>query len=166
MISERSFEKIDINDLNRLANIAYKDRVDFFLRYPNWAVLYAQKILCVALCQGAALHFIDGKNGIKDFDVWTFYVESKKPFPYRRLRSYDFGMPKFGKTPGFEYFIGRKVDLIGRSIPIKSDNPIKNLIEYLSHPRTKSARELSKKGIVILEPTKYIGKIVWQKEHL
>jgi hypothetical protein len=31
--------------------------------------LYADRLFAVALCQGAALHYIDGKNGVKDLDV-------------------------------------------------------------------------------------------------
>ena len=33
------------------------------------------QIIAVALCQGAALHYVNGSNGIKDLDVWTFYAE-------------------------------------------------------------------------------------------
>ena len=26
------------------------------------------------LCQGAALHYVNGRNGVKDFDVWSIYA--------------------------------------------------------------------------------------------
>jgi hypothetical protein len=29
----------------------------------------------VPLCQGGALHYVNGSNGVKDFDVWSFYDE-------------------------------------------------------------------------------------------
>ena len=36
-----------------------------------------------ALCQGAALHYVDAKNGVKDFDVWSFYTQrADGSFPY------------------------------------------------------------------------------------
>jgi hypothetical protein len=40
-------------------------------------------LVCVALCQGAALHFVDGENGVKDFDVWTFYAARLTTQPSR-----------------------------------------------------------------------------------
>lgn len=57
-----------MRDLNRLAEIARLDQEDFFARKPRYRVL-RQESVCVALCQGAALHFVDGENGVKDFDV-------------------------------------------------------------------------------------------------
>lgn len=47
---------------------------DLFARHPHGAGRYAGRLLCRALCQGAALHYLDGKNGVKDFDVWSFYA--------------------------------------------------------------------------------------------
>jgi len=36
------------------------------------------------LCQGAALHYVNGKNGVKDFGVWSFYAQHDDwPFPPR-----------------------------------------------------------------------------------
>ena len=80
--SERSFVKIETCDLERLALLSKEDREKFFSSYPRWQRLYADRILCIALCQGAALHYIDEKNGVKDFDVWTFYAaHPDAPFP-------------------------------------------------------------------------------------
>lgn len=112
---ERSSETITAEDLTRLAAIAAKDRASFFSRYPRYK---DAKVLCVALCQGAALHYINGENGIKDFDVWTFYEQIKQTpdFPPRRLTQYDFGESKFCKHPLDENYLGRRVDVIGRSI--------------------------------------------------
>ena len=67
--------------------------------------------------EGAALHFVDGKNGVKDFDVWSFYSDKKgvPQFPFHRRARADFGESKFGKCPG-ESLKGRRVDIFGRSI--------------------------------------------------
>jgi hypothetical protein len=114
----RSLKKITLHDLRNLASIARKDREDLFKRKPEFGKIYRDRLMCVALCQGAALHYLDGKTGIKDFDVWTFYkAYPKMPFPPRRNVQRDFGHPKFGKTPGATQFAGKCVDLIGRSIP-------------------------------------------------
>ena len=118
----------------------------------------------IALCQGAALHYLYGKAGVKDFDVWTFYSEHPSaPFPYRRVGGRDFGSPKFGRHPSnADRFIGRGVDLIGRSLKcsLKSD-PEKIVREYLANPRTKSAKALSKKAVVLLYPKNLLGKSIW-----
>jgi hypothetical protein len=79
----RSTKHISDADLDRLAELARRDRAEFFARRRPLAPPVSA-LLCVALCQGAALHFIDGRNGIKDFDVWTFYRRrGARQFPPR-----------------------------------------------------------------------------------
>jgi hypothetical protein len=47
---------------------------------------------------GAALHYLDARTGIKDFDVWSFYAaRSDRPFPYRWRGTADYGPSKFGR---------------------------------------------------------------------
>jgi hypothetical protein len=154
----RSFEKITVADLEKLAAIARADREDLFRRKPDLGKLYAKRLICVALCQGAALHYIDGINGIKDFDVWSFFREhTKRPFPYRRNVPYDFGHPKFSTSPDRLDFAGRRVDLIGRSIPCeKGQDPIIVVQNYLLSSSNKSPRLLTKKAVIILEPEELI----------
>ena len=84
---ERSLERFTDGDLERLAELAAHDRAERFRRKPRWSV-YADRVICVALCQGGALHYVDGANGIKDIDVWTLYAEHPEgPFPARWLTS-------------------------------------------------------------------------------
>lgn len=71
--SSRSQVRITRSDLDRLALLAEADRDDLFERRPDTGRLYADRLFAVALCQGAALHYVDGTNGVKDFDVWSFY---------------------------------------------------------------------------------------------
>ena len=61
------------SDLLRLREIAARDREEFFERNRKYDDL-RNHVVAVVLCQGAALHFVDGRNGIKDTDVWTFYA--------------------------------------------------------------------------------------------
>jgi hypothetical protein len=164
MISDRSYKKITKTDLKRLLRIADKDREDFFSRHPRWKKLYSGRMICIALCQGAALHYLDRKNGVKDFDVWTFYSEHlSAPFPYRRMVVRDFGSTKFGCHPSHaNRFKGRGVDLIGRSLKCsKNANPTELIQNYLKNPKTKSAKALSKKAVVLLFPENLFGKIIW-----
>ena len=112
----RSLKQITDRDLARLAEVARQDRADFFSK-PRPSAPVLRDVLCVALCQGAALHYLDGRNGIKDFDVWTFYRRhGRKQFPPRRIVSRDLGHTKFGRSPDRPDFDGRRVDLIGRSL--------------------------------------------------
>jgi hypothetical protein len=158
----RSRKPITLADLQRLADIARSDRDDFFQRHPRWSALYSQRLLCVALCQGAALHFVDGKNGVKDFDVWSFFCEiAGQPIRRRRVVSRDFGQPRFGKSPDKPNFIGRKVDLLFKSIACTSDrSPARSLRQYLTEGRRHTARCLAKKAVVLLEPK--VGVVIWR----
>jgi hypothetical protein len=159
----RSYKKITNNDLRVLADIARKDREDLFHRNPDLGKIFRDRIICVALCQGAALHYLDGKTGIKDFDVWTFYrAHPQKQFNPRRNVQRDFGDPKFGKTPGATQFTGKCVNLIGRSIPWKKgQTPIKVLQDWLKHSNNESPRFLAKKAVIIIEPKDLIGFVAW-----
>jgi hypothetical protein len=150
-------------DLIRLGELAAQDRLDLFTRKPQTGRLYAKRLFAVALCQGAALHYLDGKNGVKDLDVWNFFTESpERPFPYRRLANIDFGNLRFGVTPDAPHFIGRRVDIIGRSIPgADPSDPVETLRRYLHAGKTRSARLLALKAMILIEPTRLLGTVVW-----
>jgi hypothetical protein len=127
-------------------------------------VALAERLICVALCQGAALHLIDGTNGVKDFDVWTFFAAraGEPPFPWRRRRTCVFGDPRFGRPPDKPDFLGRHVDLLGRSLePAGETTPDAVLSGYLSRGATETARALSEKAVVFLEPADRLGARAW-----
>lgn len=161
----RSYEPITLADLHLLGSIARSDREDFFQRYPHWSVLYSQRLLCVALCQGAALHFADGRNGIKDFDVWNFFSEIPgQPIRRRRVVSRDFGHPKFGTSADKPDFVGRRVDLLFKSIACQpGHSPMLSLQQYLTAGRTDTARCLAAKAVVLIEPVELAGTVAWPK---
>ena len=69
---DRSLERIDIPDLLRLAALAADAEAELFRRNPRGSGRYAGRLLGRALCQGAALHYVNKTNGVKDFDVWSF----------------------------------------------------------------------------------------------
>jgi hypothetical protein len=161
----RSLERIERNDLLRLAALAAGGEAGLFARHPQGAGRYAGRLLCRALCQGAALHYLDGTNGVKDFDVWSFYsAREDGPFPYRWRGTADFGPSKFGRYPGGPpSCVGRRVDLIGRSLPAPlGADPAKVLRDYLSAERTASAHELAKKAVVLITPEDALGDVVWR----
>jgi len=150
-------------DLRRLGDIALTDLESLFRRHPEIGRLYRHRLFAIALCQGAALHFLDGKNGVKDFDIWSFFkAHPKRPFPYRRNGSADFGYPKFGRSSSWEHFVGRRVDLLGRSLKMSArESPTDTLRKYLSSSKTATARALAQKAMILIYPRPLLGTVVW-----
>jgi len=162
-VKNYSKEEINEADLRRLLEIARIDREDFFARHKEWARLYKDRIICTALCQGAALHYFGKGDGINDFDVYTFYATNPTKIWYaKRLKNVDFGDSKFGTSSDKPDYIGRRVDLMGRSLDVNINrDPIIAIREYLHSKRTETARLLSEKAVVMLEPVEYLGTVVW-----
>ncbi|MCS6773752.1 MAG: hypothetical protein RMM31_11125 [Anaerolineae bacterium] len=159
---ERSFEPITDEDLHRLVAIARAALEDLCQRKLRWAP-YRARILAIALCQGAACHHLDGRTGIKDFDVWFFFAEVPgNPFPHRWRPRRDFGASRFGHTPGFRG-VGRRVDVLGRSLPVPVDaDPVATLQDYFASGRTASARALRQKAAILLYPPELWQTVVWR----
>src|SRR6202158_5461767 len=147
----RSFRRITDGDLARLAEFAAEQRADFFRRRPDWARLYSRRVLCTALCQGAALHYARGDAGINDFDVYTFYAQHCKRPWYAKSRSVrDFGDAKFGQSVDKPGFVGRRVDLMGRGIPADPrEDPVAAVQRYLRSDRPGTVRFLAEKAVVL-----------------
>ena len=162
--SVRSTERIDRDDLLRLAELAAEVEVSLFERKPRGAGRYAGRLLCRALCQGAALHYVNAGNGVKDFDVWSFYAERDDgPFPYRWRGTADYGPSKFGRYPGDPpSYTGRRVDFLGRSLRASLDaDPVAAIRDYLAAGNTASAKELAAKAVVLIYPRELLGQIIW-----
>lgn len=160
---ERSSEKITKADLKKLLRLARDDMDRFFARNPKYS-RYKGKEALVALCQGSALHYLDKKNGVKDFDVWFFYPSKNPNLPYRRRGVADFGKSKFGVHPKMKRkgYSGRTVDVLMRSEPFfKGKNPGKEIIDYLQNKGSKTANLLSAKAIIGLYPEKLFGAKLW-----
>ncbi len=164
MDSDRSLERITRADLKRLARIAEEDRTEFFARHPEFAILYARRLLCTALAEESALHYLNGVTGIREFSVWSFYAEHPEaPFPVHRPARTDFGKSRFGRAPDApEAYAGRPVELQGRSIDATpGDDPVEALQRYLKTGATRSARELAHKAVVLIAPDTLLGVEVW-----
>jgi hypothetical protein len=171
--SGRSYEPIEPADLQLLAHIGAEDREMFYQRRPE----YCGRLLCVALCQRAGKHYVDiarassSPIGVKDFDVWSFFAAIPgERFPAdKRNRHVDFGPSKFERWPDelerFRHFTGRRVDLLMRALPVPLDaDPVAALRAYLVEATTTSARALAAKGVVLIEPRRLLGTIVWPAE--
>ena len=165
-VSERSLAVFDAGDLQRLSEIARKDLQRFIANDHEASADFANKVLCVALCQGSALHQVNKTNRVKDIDVYTFFATDEgKLFPPRRpVMSYDFGPSKFGRHPDDEGYIGRRVDCLGRSIAYTvGTSPVEALQDFLQKKPTRTAYLLAQKAVVIIDPVKHRGDVVWPK---
>ncbi|MBE5451262.1 hypothetical protein [Mycobacteroides abscessus] len=161
-VVERSMAPLTEEHLRRLAEIAKTDREGLFNRKPHLAV-YRDRILLTALCQGAALHYLNGTNGVKDLDVYTFYADQPGVgHPYRRRGVEDFGESELGRHPDDHGYLGRRVDLLGRTLKVApSSEPVAAVRSYLREARTATAKELAKKAVVVVDPGPRFGQIVW-----
>ena len=156
MDDRRAYEALTNEHLDRLSEIARRDREGLFNRYPRLGAL-RDLIISVALCQGGALHYVDGHTGIKDLDVWTLYAEHPDiRYPHRRHGEAQFGPSELTGWSG-------RVDLFGRSLPYSiGQNAIAVWRGYLGTPRTKSAWLLAQKAVVIIEPAELRGEVAWR----
>jgi len=165
----RSYEKITKSDLKRLLKLTKDDHKDFIRRHPKYKNL---KVLSICLCQGGALHYLDGKTGIRDFDTYIFFERNQSiRYPCRRRGFGDFGESKFGKTyinPSNSQSVnkytqakGRYVDIMGREIDNIDNDYEKSIQNYLKEPKSATPYFLSQKAAVVLEPINDLGKIIW-----
>ena len=162
--TDRSLALIEVDDLLRLAALAADAEAELFARNPDGSGRYADRLLGRALCQGAALHYVNGTNGVKDFDIWSFYAQHEDwPFPARWRGTRDFGPSKFGRYPDDPpLYSGRRVDLLGRSLPTApGTDPADAIRRYLAARRTTSAKALAAKAAVLIDPHNRAGEIVW-----
>lgn len=152
------------------AGADWQDIIEYILRY-----LYARKMqltLCVSMrwqpmprpssssairavpaamsaaywAEPAAMHFVNGKNGVKDFDALSFYAQLDDwPFPGRWRGTRDFGPSKFSRySDDPPQYVGRRVGLLGRSLRAASGTDSAHSIhDYLAAGWTTSAWALA-----------------------
>lgn len=161
---KRSFEKIECADLNRLAIIARDDLERFFEDNPQYKV-YRSRLISVALCQGAAEHYVRGVRGVQDFDLYAFFrLHPSRRIPYRRHLRYDFGKSKFGRNPdNGSRFVGRVVDVFMRDVPAghgeKGASAIRRYV--LGGKKDSTPWYLAQRPIIHIYPEAKLGSVIW-----
>lgn len=166
-MAERAYPPITRRDLRKLlAGSQARLRAHFVdgqgRKWQRWYDF--DRPLAVALCQGAALHYVDLTNGVKDFDVWFFYPFHTRHLPYRTVWRWDFGPGRIRRHPGEASVTGRVVDVIMRSIhEMMPERPVVSLQRYLEGGQTPSARALAQKAVVLLAPERLLGRVVWYR---
>jgi hypothetical protein len=185
--SPRSLALLTDEHLRRLAALADADH-EAFTR-PGGRPEYGSRRLMVVLAQGAALHYLDGHNGVKDLDVWTFYAglpDARFPADKRETHA-DFGPSAHGRQlydltaarsahelarwKKRSSYSGRRVDFLMRALPIQADAPISSVVKALQEWLGRGARStatskpsgwyLAQKAAVLLYPERHRNDVVW-----
>jgi hypothetical protein len=107
---------------------------------------------------------VGGEVGINDFDVYSFFaVNPNRAWYAKRIKSVDFGNPKFGRSEVSPLnFVGRRVDLMARALDVVPNADVATAVRsYLEVSRTRTAAELASKAVVLLEPTDLVGTVIW-----
>ncbi|MDX6256801.1 MAG: hypothetical protein QOJ11_3135 [Frankiales bacterium] len=185
--SRRTRTPLTDEHLARLAELARLDHL-YFTRAEGRPE-YADRRLLVVLAQGAAKHWVDGTNGVKDLDVWTFYARLPgERFPGdKRERYVDFGPSSLGRQASdfgaarspselarwqrWDSYEGRRVDLLMRALDLPPGSSpaasIAGLREWLAAgamvntTNKPSSWWLAQKAAVVVYPARYRGRVVW-----
>lgn len=165
-IAERSYKKLTLDDLRRLQRTARREFAAFFERNAHLRAPYESRLLAIALCQGAAKHYLDGVNGVKDIDIWFFFRESPgMRFPSRWLKVGDEAFNGFGVHPDdvAKGWQGRQIHVLGRAIESDATDPCVCISSYLSKSKTTTACMLAEKAVIGLWPEELFGKVIWPR---
>lgn len=159
----RCYEPVTDEHLQRLTQTTLPVFEHLFDRRPASAGRYKGRLIMLALCQGAALHRINGQHGVKDLDVWGFFrTHPGGPFPVRSRWSRDFGLSSLGYHPDDTGYAGRRVDILGRSIDAPDgEDVLISVRRYLTAKPTKTAWHLAQRPVIALHPTPFFGTQVW-----
>jgi len=168
-----SREKLSDVDLDRLLEFEFVERERLYRESPIWRA-HRNRLLCICLSQGTALHLIE-RSGLNDFDILTFFARSplldrrRVDSAFRAGRHRDFGQSRFGKRTDkegrtrFPIFEGRNVDLFAQAIPAtRTADPAAAVRAWLTAAPTTTARLLAKKAVVMLEPQRL--RVIWPVE--
>ncbi len=149
------------NELRSLAKLAVAEEKAFFVRNKDLAEPYRQRLILVALCQGAALQYLGCGYGVKDFDVHFFYAQNpNKPRLSRTV-----------KTVKHEYecvasFPEVPIDFIRTIVPgaqphLEPEAAIQTVREFLRSKPTSNASYLSQKAVIGLYPNEMFEEQIW-----
>lgn len=156
--AERSYDPLSADDLEQLRELASKEHEQFFRRNSHLRRAYRNSLVVVCLCQGAASYYLNPRVGIKDFDIWHFYVENERiNFPYSAQKRIKNG------------YKGKPVDFLKRAIPrglfeTYPNNPKLVILEFMLTRNTLTKKLLLKKAAIGLFPQEIFGKVPWKGE--
>ena len=146
------------DELQDLATLAIAEEKAFFERNPHLIEFYRQRLILVALCQGAALQYLGCGYGVKDFDIHFFYAQNpNKPRLSRAVKSYYVDVGAFPNV---------SIDFIRTVVPkaqphLKPEVAIQTIQEFLHSKPTSNAWHLSQKAVIGLYPDEVFEEQIW-----
>jgi hypothetical protein len=168
---ERSYLEIQRQHLEKLRDVT-KERIRRFFENNLRQAIFKDKLFAIVLIQGAALHFLDLTNGIKDFDILLIFRESNavsnnsvKHIFVRRLTC-DSSMPEFGRYPrdNPNKFPNRHVDIFLREIEnnyLAGNDILQGLKNYFKNKQSTSFDHWRAKPVIGIWPEEILEKIIW-----
>lgn len=155
--SIRSFAPITPEDMTFFASHALGRLRRVYDTAPV-AALYKDRLALMVLAQGGALHYLSRDNGLKDIDIWAFFISGPdKSFPWRARWTADIGITKFGRSPDDHAYIGRRIDIMGRSIEIIPEETVVDAVRRWLRGSSASAQLLSTKPAYAIYPEELCG---------
>jgi hypothetical protein len=144
-------------ELRDLRHLAVTENARFFKRNPHLIEPYANRLIGVALCKGAALQYLGCGYGVKDFDVHFFYLQNPaKPRLSRTVKRLQSNVGSFADS---------QVDFIRTVIPFRMAASARSrwevVQEFLRNAPTSNASFLAKKGVVGLLPEDWFARLIW-----
>ena len=161
--SERSYLPLTRLHLARLSDLARADHE----RYTRLGGRpeYADRLVAVVLAQGAGQHFVDGRNGVKDLDVWRFYaaIPGVAFREGRRETHSDFGPSDLGRQRyrledaknsraralwqrWQETYLGRRLDHMIRTLPVEPEADTEEALAALQDWLDRGSRRKPRAG--------------------
>ena len=151
-------QPVTSNELRSLAKLAIAEEKAFFLRNPHLVGPYWQRLILVALCQGAALQYLGRGYGVKDFDVHFFYAQNPNKRRLSRAVKREYAcVAAFSEMP---------IDFIRTIVPgahpqLEPEAAIQTVREFLWSKPTSNADHLSQKAVIGLYPNEVFAEQIW-----
>lgn len=157
----RSYDRFTSRDYERLSELALEVFDDLFRRRAKSAV-YDGRLVMIALCQGGALHQLDGTTGIGDLDIFAFFAGlHRRVFVSRKPWTRDFGGSHLGRDPDEQGYGGRRVDIIPTDIPVEEGQDAVVAVKSYLIAGARRAHWLKKKPVIAVWPEELRGRIIW-----
>jgi hypothetical protein len=151
-------QPVSRRELENLVEIATDEERACFVRNPHLIDSYRDRLLAIALCQGAALQYLGQGYGVNDFDLHYFYAQNpEKPRLSRAVGRTWTSVGAFQRVP---VDFGRTV--VPHAEPSReSDTVVRQLRQFVASRRTSNAAHLETKAVVGLWPLPLFGLTIW-----
>jgi hypothetical protein len=146
---------VGVRELRALSHLARTEEQDFFDRNRHLIALYRERLLAIALCQGAALQYLGTGYGVNDFDIHYFYRQNpNKPRLSRAVKRVWTSVGSFDNVA---------VDFVRTVIPsrVRGSDPFDIIQAFLRDRPTPNARHIASKAVVGVYPNELFKLVIW-----